>query len=192
MTLHAEIPKVDVVPDVLDWINLGVGFAGLLAAVIAVKIATSTQAFMARERRRQFEIEVLRGILIDVEDSKILDDVEFDPARLRKYRRQLSLLREPPTYWMTILSADWYNEVVHPAIRQRQYDLSAQHFGLVQQLAVDPTNSALSAEHAKVRAELSANAQNIRDSLPRKLINELDAAIQERVEARDRWWSQGR
>jgi hypothetical protein len=97
---------VNVVHDWLDWVNLGVASVGILVAIVAIIIAIRAQRSIADERRRQFELEILREILTEVEESDLLDDVEFKPGKLRRYQRRLMLIRNPPSYWVTVMSAD--------------------------------------------------------------------------------------
>jgi hypothetical protein len=177
--LHAEIPKVDVFPDGFDWSNLFIGLGGLAAAIVAIVIAVAAQASIARERRRQFELEILRDILIEVEEGDLMEDVEFNPGKLRRYRRRLSLIENPPSYWTTVMTADWYADLV-PDVLERQREISAQHAVLVGRLGDDPTNDDLKAEVGRVREELSAMAREVREGVPRKLINQLETAIRQR------------
>jgi hypothetical protein len=61
-----SVPEVDVRPDGFDWWNAVVGTAGILIAITAIIIAIRADRradkVLTEERRRVFELEVLRDL----------------------------------------------------------------------------------------------------------------------------------
>jgi hypothetical protein len=186
------IPEVDPITDGFDYTSLAINSIAVLAAVIAIVIAVRAQGSIARERRRQFELEILRQILTDIEETDLLHEVEFKPGKLRRYQRRLLLLRDPPAFWMSTMSADWYAEVVPESHQKRQSERSARIAELAKALEDAPNNDALREEYNQVAADLRAGGDQMREDLRLRLVNEIEAAIRSRVDARDRWWHAAR
>ena len=178
---------VNVDPDWFDWLNFAVAAFSGFAAVAAIIIAVRAQKSIADERRRQFELEILRQILTDAEESDLLHDVEFEPGKLRRYRRRLLLIRDPPPYWMTVMSADWYADLVPDRMR-RQQEVSVQRFDVVRKLEKDPANTELQADADRLAEELAILGDEVKAGVPRRLLNDLEKAISDRVDARDGRW----
>jgi hypothetical protein len=109
--LLAAIPQVDVVKDGFDWINLFVGLGGFVAALTAIVLARRAQRTadeaIADERRRVFELEVLRELLKDLRDTEVVGRTMREPNSLQQYRFQLDLLSSKLQFWeRTMLQPD--------------------------------------------------------------------------------------
>ncbi|MEV4275144.1 hypothetical protein [Actinoplanes xinjiangensis] len=91
---------VNVLHDWFDKTTLVTGLAGLAAAITAIVIAVRAQKSIPAERQRQFELEILADILVAVEETDILDEVEFNPGKLRRYARRMQLIQHPPPSWV--------------------------------------------------------------------------------------------
>jgi hypothetical protein len=190
-TLAAAVPQVDVVHDGFDRLTLIFGAAGVVAAIVAIVIAVRAQRSIADERRRQFELEILRQILAEVEDGNLLDEIEFKPGKVHRFRRRLMLIENPPPYWVTVMSADWYADLVPDRLR-RQEEVSVEHAAAVNKAMANPDNADLWAEVERHKEELAILADGVRASVPRRLLNELEEAIRGRVDARHQWWRRDR
>ncbi|MGK5677575.1 hypothetical protein [Actinoplanes sp. URMC 104] len=109
MIFAAAVPKVDVITDRFDWWNAGVGTAGVLIAIAAITIAIradkKADRILAEERRRVFELEVLRELAKEVDEGK-LDTAAEHPSLIGEYRLRLRLLSNPPQFWIDCLDKD--------------------------------------------------------------------------------------
>jgi hypothetical protein len=99
-------PKVDPITDGFDYASLSINAVAVLIAVVAIIIAVRAQRSIADERRRQFELEILREFLRDVDEKDIASLAIGDPAILRRYQHRMALL--PATdlrFWREVLTA---------------------------------------------------------------------------------------
>lgn len=106
--ISLAVPQVDVINDSLDWATFIVGTISGIAAIIAIVVAIGAVKSIARERRRQFELQIPGQVLADVEETDLFDDIEFKPGKLRRYQRRLQVVTDPMPYWVRVMSADWY------------------------------------------------------------------------------------
>ncbi|MEU7925076.1 hypothetical protein [Micromonospora sp. NPDC049107] len=195
--ISAAVQKVDVVHDWMDWVQLLVGVLGVLALWLAYRAqreATRARQEIPAERRRQFELEILRGVLDDLDEKQVLHEVEFSPSRLQRYQHRLAPLPDSALpFWRQAMTVDWYDSLPDDhGFRARQKALSVSRFAVVQQLGSNPDDAELRAEADRQAAELSAAATQFADDIRGRLLDELLAAIRERVEAGadqpQRWW----
>jgi hypothetical protein len=102
-----EVPKVDVIPDGFDWANVIVGglgfFVGVAAIVIALAAQHTANIGVADERRRLFELEILRDLTKDL-DEGLSDRVFTHPDVLMVYRLRLDLLSTRLDSWDQIIA----------------------------------------------------------------------------------------
>ena len=173
---------VNVLHDWFDKTTLVAGLAGLAAAIAAIVIALRAQKSIPAERRRQFELEILADILVAVEETDLLDEVEFNPGKLRRYARRMQLIQHPPPPWVTIMTADWYAELVPEALR-RQHEISARRFDVVKRLADDPEKESLRDEADRLQEELKTVSDEATVGVRGRLLNDLEEAIRTRVNA---------
>ncbi|MET7970525.1 hypothetical protein [Micromonospora sp. NPDC005305] len=186
--ISAAVQKVDVVHDWMDWVQLLFGVLGALAlwfAYRAQKDATRARKEIPAERRRQFELEILRGLLDDLDEEQILHEVEFTPSRLQRYQHRLATLPDSTLpFWRQAMTMDWYDSLPNDhGFRARQKELSVTRFAVVKQLSNDLDNAELKAEADQQAAEISAAATQFADNIRGRLLDELLSAIRERVEA---------
>jgi hypothetical protein len=102
------VPQVDVVPDGFDWANLFIGTGGLLIAVAAFLISLWVQRRSARsvidERRRLFELDILRELATGLDDPSIAGSVFLNPHVLDRFALRLELLSERLPLWDQVLA----------------------------------------------------------------------------------------
>jgi hypothetical protein len=103
----AAVQQVDVIKDFWDWVALFAGLGGTVAAVVAIVLArraqkTATSAVTA-ERRRVFELEILRDLMRDLDEGKLVGRVFERPTELRKYQHRLALLSSKLPFWMQMM-----------------------------------------------------------------------------------------
>ncbi|WP_143235040.1 hypothetical protein [Paractinoplanes atraurantiacus] len=113
--LLAVVPQVDVVPDGFDWWNGLSGTGGFVAAIVAIVIAvraqrTADQA-VTTERRRVFELELLRELAKDL-DNGLAERALKEPAVLRGYEFRLNLLSARLQSWDQLAAAGDFAEVM--------------------------------------------------------------------------------
>ncbi|MFF5079234.1 hypothetical protein ACFY36_19420 [Actinoplanes sp. NPDC000266] len=92
-------PEVDVVTDGFDWWNAIFGAGGTVAAFVAIVLARRAQKTadyaVTEERRRAFELEILRELMKDLDETSIAPDAFREPRKLKRYRLRLELLSTP-------------------------------------------------------------------------------------------------
>jgi hypothetical protein len=172
----------------VNWANFWVQTGAVILALFALFVAAGAQRAIARERRRQFELQILTQVLTDFEDNLAeFQDLEYNPGLLRRYQRRLQQVHEPLPFWTRAMSADWLEDLF-PQELAHQHELSQARFALVKQLEAGPANPQLQAELDRLAGELVANMDLVRQGLRRDLVNELDRAITDRADAVDKWW----
>jgi hypothetical protein len=101
--LLIAIPQVDVVPDGFDWWNGLAGTGGFVAALVAIVIAVRAQKAadqgVTEERRRVFELEILRDLMRDLDETKIASEAFRVPRKLAQYELRLGLLSTELELW---------------------------------------------------------------------------------------------
>lgn len=95
MQIVAVVQDVNAVRDLWDWVALAASVIGSFAAAWALWYAVRTKRDIIDERRRLFQLDVLREIAAGVDDG-FLFKIGSDPLRLRKFaRRRAALIRVP-------------------------------------------------------------------------------------------------
>jgi hypothetical protein len=186
--ISAAVQEVDVVHDWMDWLQLLFGVLGGLAlwfAYRAQKDATRARKEIPAERRRQFELEILHGLLDDLDEEQILHEVEFSPSRLERYRHRLAPLPASTLpFWRQAMTMDWYDSLPDDkGFRARQKALSVTRFAVVEQLGNDPDNAELRAEADRQAAGIAVAATQFASHVRGRLLDELLTAISDRVDA---------
>jgi hypothetical protein len=107
-----SVPQVDVVKDWLDYTNLVFGLGGFAAAIVAIILARHAQrsadTAITEERRRVFELDILRALMKDL-DEGLVGEVFTNPQALGRYRGRLSLLSSPLPFWERLMvQIDFY------------------------------------------------------------------------------------
>lgn len=191
--IAAVIYDVNTVRDFWDWFGLAAGTLGALGAAVAIgfaaaaqRAATEARRDAVKERRRQFELTVLRELVRDLDENPHLYvEASFKPALLRRYRLQLDLIAGDLPYWRRLVDLDWRDEVVEASglsdLKTRQQDLSKQLFD--HNKVGKRGEKAWEAEYARLEGELSAVARQIEAYVTDRLIRELHEAIVARVES---------
>jgi hypothetical protein len=91
--------------DVVDWAQI-VGAAGAVIAIgfaiAAQRDATRARKAVSRERRRQFELEILRD-LAEWVDNGNLAGIADRTSRIRLVRRRISLVKDTLPYWAEVV-----------------------------------------------------------------------------------------
>ncbi|MFI6079294.1 hypothetical protein ACIA5C_48120 [Actinoplanes sp. NPDC051343] len=105
---------VNVSHDWFDILSLIAGFGGLAAALVALKQARRAQHTanhaITDERRRQFELEILRDLAKDL-DAGLAKEVWSRPTLLIDYAIRLDLLSTRLQFWGKIAVLKDYHEV---------------------------------------------------------------------------------
>jgi len=106
------VPAIPVNPenDWLDYTNAALagigGLAGIVAIFIALRAQRTADEAIAHERRRQFELEILRALLDDLDSTSIGVESYDDPRTLRRYEHRLSLLPGAElSFWRAVMDA---------------------------------------------------------------------------------------
>ncbi len=189
----AHIYDVNTVRDFWDWFGLAMGVVGALGAAVAIGFAAAAQraATAARrdavnERRRLFELDVLRELVRDLDaNPQHYVEASFKPGMLRRYRLQLDLIEGDLPYWRRLAELDWHGEVVEASglseLKIKQRALSKAIFKHAEKARTGEQD--WEAEHARLKAELRAIAKQIDAYVVDRLTRELHEAIVARVEA---------
>jgi hypothetical protein len=192
----AAVPQVDVVKDWFDYLSLSVGTLGTIAAAVAIgfsvraqKDSTKARRAVSLERRRQFELEILRHVLDDVDEKRVLHEIEFSPSRLQRYEHRIELLPDDVLpYWRKAMKMNWYDELALDLdLKQRQKEASEVYQEAVQRWSNRPT-----AEDEPFRSNLdrlaiavTQIAVEISNTVRGQLMDDLHTAIRQRVDAED-------
>jgi hypothetical protein len=112
--VYLSVPVVDVQPDGFDWWNAVVGTAGIVIAIVAIVIAIRTDRradkVLTEERRRVFELEILRELARDL-DGGLAEKVFENPRTLETYELRLALLSSRLRYWDQVTGLANFGEV---------------------------------------------------------------------------------
>ncbi|GAA0494079.1 hypothetical protein Ade02nite_20730 [Paractinoplanes deccanensis] len=189
-TIVAAKPPSGIWEWFFGWADVAGGIGAVIAigfAVRAQRDATKARKSVARERRRQFEVQILREI-VDLVDDDFLHEIQFHPNRLRAFKHRFALL-SPGTlpYWQKLSGMNWYLEVrAGTEFEQRQIDVNAAHYAHLQ---ARPESPAALDEWDKERERLAASLVSVADDfeayVKNRLLSELLKAIADRVDAVD-------
>jgi hypothetical protein len=95
--------KFEIETDWLDALDVLFGLAGSVVGVVAILIALDAKRTadrtVADERRRVFELEILRELMKEIGDPDTLRRLFSKPARLHAYDLQRSMLSSELSYW---------------------------------------------------------------------------------------------
>ena len=123
--LASAVPQVDVVTDGFDWWNAVVGGGGFFAAVVAIVLALRAQraadTAVSDERRRVFELDILRELLKDVDESDLVEEVFRRPAALSRYDFRRQLLTVELQYWDKVVALDGSRSLIDDAGLGKEY-----------------------------------------------------------------------
>jgi hypothetical protein len=104
-----SVPQVDVIPDEFDWVSAITGIGGFAAAIVAIWLARRAQrtadSAIADERRRVFELEILRELMRDLGDADFVGSVLRDPRILARYSFVLNLLSSRLPTWDRVIGS---------------------------------------------------------------------------------------
>ena len=110
------IPKVDVIPDGFDWFGAAMGLGGFVAAVVAIALARRAQRtadeMVASERRRVFELDVLRELMRALDEEGLAGKSYDRPFHLRLFALRLGMLSARLPTWDRVLQ---FSETVEVA-----------------------------------------------------------------------------
>lgn len=185
------MPQVDVIPDGFDWWNAIVGTAGVLIALVAIVIALSANKKADRavvtERRRVFELEILRDLSEDLDMGLARKLVKENHRELRRYRLRLNLLSTRLESWDAVIAADSFAGVMAaggvPEFEANERELAAAKDSDRR----DARKRILELENRQ--RVLMAEAPGV---LKRRLAWDVEQAVLARVEARPvrerPWW----
>jgi hypothetical protein len=103
-----SVPQVDVIPDGFDWANTFTGLGGFVAAVVAIILARRAQktadSAITDERRRVFELEILRALMKDLDETNVVELVFAAPGELSRYKLRLELLSSTLPFWEEVMT----------------------------------------------------------------------------------------
>jgi hypothetical protein len=179
------VQDVNVIRDAWDWAALAAGVVGSVAALIAIWFAVRAQrdATAARrevgvERRRQFEVEVLRGLLDDVDAGGLEAHVAADnPGWVNRYQHRLAMLSdEALPFWRTVMVLGWRDEVIEQFRYTQRFDETDTALRAAQRSADADEVQRLTVQRADNRAAFE-------DEVKSHLTRELLTAIRQRVDA---------
>lgn len=114
VNLSAVTPQVDVIPDGFDWANVIIagisavfGLGGFVAAIVAIVLARRAQRTadeaVTGERRRVFELEILRDLVTALDEGGVASEVYDRPLYLHRFGHRLSLLSARLPFWDQIM-----------------------------------------------------------------------------------------
>lgn len=190
----AAVQDVNVVRDGWDWFFGWAQVVGALALFVAIaEVARArrenaeTRREAAAERVRQFEIEILREILADV-DGGLLHEVGGYPHRLRKYARRIALLpQDDLPFWRTLMEMRWQGEVSEFTGFKEPWQAKSVEIGASakeRESLTDPAEIAdWRAQHDRLAAEVAEVADTFHETVSTRLLRELIEAITTRVAA---------
>src|SRR3954465_12617509 len=174
---------------VVDWAQI----VGALGAIIAIGFAVAAQRGSTRaqlaivaERRRQFQLEILREIVTEVDDG-FLYKIAEEPVRLRKFARRLDLLPGSDLpFWRDVIAMRWMDEVVVAmGVRDRWTAKSEEILNSAkeQETLEESERKNWQERHDRLKAEVVEIAAGFHEAVSSQLLRELVAAITDRVEA---------
>ncbi|MEU4159933.1 hypothetical protein [Actinoplanes sp. NPDC026670] len=208
------MPEVDVVKDWLDYTNLVVGLGGLTAALVAILLARRAQRSadvgITEERRRLFELEILRELMRDLDETSLVAEAYWNPRVLEMYDLRLGLLTCRLSMWDAVMGSDGTAELLGLAgLDSRHRELKATGEALSKAdakiLARDGewTHDEAWQARTKVKSDMQLNRSALGDLhaeghawLRDRLAWDVREAIQARVRAGEqprlsrskRWW----
>ena len=126
LLLSAPALPVDVQDDRLDITVDIAGVVGAFAAVVAIWIARRAERkadeTVTQERRRVFELEVLRDLMKELSDPGFIDEFFYTPDKLQRFEFQMSLLQSPPEFWVHLARLRRMEDVIHAVGLGVEYD----------------------------------------------------------------------
>ena len=81
------------------------GFAGVIAIIIALRAQRAADRTVAEERRRVFELEVLRELMQQISSPALMEEIFSHPNHLRRFDFQISLLTSRLEFWEKIAAS---------------------------------------------------------------------------------------
>lgn len=195
--LNAAIQDVNVVRDTWDWIAIGLAALGSFAAAWAIWYSAQSKRELVDERRRLFELEILREIATGI-DNGFLFEISEHPERLRIFARRLDLLPGADLpLWRTLMDMQWPGDVSnYMGVAERQQKLSQELLELSKRQpdaeAPDAEQREWDERYKALTTDIRESAHRHREGVSRMLLDELVHAITVRVEAgsfeRSRRW----
>lgn len=138
------------------------------------------------ERRRLFELDILRELLAEV-DRGFLVEIEGSPHRLREYEYRLSLMsRADLPFWWTLIGMQWQDEVsAYLGFKERWHAKSVEIFESAKRRESLPASEvpAWRRNHDRLAAEVVEIADEFRATVQSELVRQLTCAVTGRVEA---------
>lgn len=183
----ADVQDVNVVRDLWDWVGLVGGVAGGFGAAWAIWVSAQTKQDIIDERRRQFQLDVLREIATSI-DNGFLYLIADDPEKLRQFARRLDLLpgADLPT-WREMLTMRWPDDVaIYMGFKDQQL---AKSQAVAEWVKCQPPPSAPSLDrgtwakrYEELVDDLQLSVHSYQERVSNQLLGELVHAITVRVE----------
>lgn len=128
--LAAEPLPVKPEEDWLDYTNAVIAalaaVASLLAIVIALRAQRAANRTVADERKRTFEIDVLKGLMTELTAPGVIDQIWRAPAEMLRFDFQLSLLSDPLKFWSLAASAPDTESLIELVGHGEEYRTAAE------------------------------------------------------------------
>lgn len=201
----AAIPQVDPIKDTYDYVAFGAGIASMLFSVIAIFYAASAQRAardarydLAAERRRVFELEVLRDLVQTVDKYNLIAAAIDNPTVLHQFTQRLTLLAgtELP-FWRRAVRASWRNDLVEELGHKEEIEqVNKEHVAHQKARFEWEDQVAWQAESDRLQVEVSAVQRRFEADVTTNLVSELHHAIASKINegrgpeghAAKSWW----
>lgn len=159
------------------------GFAvAIVAVIIAVRAQKTADAAVSEERGRIFELEILRELLKDLDESGLPQLVLVRPKTLKNYRLRLKLLSTKLQFWEQVMELDSMSAILE------LIGLSYEYSTILEKgRAQDREVAWLSNETARLSEQkifLTPDSHEIDESISKRLL-ELQAKHDRSLESRD-------
>jgi hypothetical protein len=183
----AAAQHVSVDRDPMDWFFDILGAIGGLTGAIALWYAAQAKRDVAEERRRLFELDVLRELAAGI-DNGFLYRISDDPERLRQFARRLDLLPgQDLPFWREMMDSRYLADFTGgPTFIAQQMARSKVVADIASR---QPGVDAAAVEQARWQEErdaavqhLQRSAHDFRESVSQRLMDDLVHAITTRVE----------
>lgn len=174
LALILRAMDLSTVANLADVAGAAGGVVAIFFGIRALLETSDVRGDAIDERRRLFELEILREILREVDDG-LLFEIGGEPRRLRRFTFRLGFLptSEMPT-WREMLGMNWQDEVSERFEFKEPWHAKSREVGEAAKRGED---------NSRLQTELHQVAFNFHETVSSQLMRELSGAITARVEA---------